>query len=181
MSSPPPSTNEKPESPTSVDNSVESQSIPQSLPLSSNQLQNSAGGFSHTISDLNRLARFLCLGSEGGSYYVGERALTLDNARCLSRLCDEGRAAEALKLVVSVSEAGRAAKQTPTLLAYAYLCRWKGVGGDGGGKGVQGEAYAALGRVCRIPTHLFEFVGYCEVMDPDGGTGVVTYCSFACS
>ena len=43
----------------------------------SNQVPNSAGGFAWHIDDWKRLDRWLFLGSEGGTYYIGEHKLTL--------------------------------------------------------------------------------------------------------
>ena len=37
---------------------------------------NNAGGVTFKLDDWERLNRFLILGSEGGTYYVGERKLT---------------------------------------------------------------------------------------------------------
>ena len=48
------------------------------LPHRSDQTRNSAGGYVWEVDDWTRLERFLILGSEGGTYYVQERALTLD-------------------------------------------------------------------------------------------------------
>jgi len=54
---------------------------PQSLPIpGSDQVPNSAGGYAWKVDDWTRLHRFLVLGSEGGSYYAIERALTAENA-----------------------------------------------------------------------------------------------------
>ena len=47
----------------------------QSIP-GSGQVPNSAGGFAWPVDDWTRLDRFLMLGSEKGSYYASERALT---------------------------------------------------------------------------------------------------------
>src|SRR5690606_2877479 len=52
-------------------------STPQRDPIpGTNQVPNSAGGFAWQLDDWARLDRFLVLGSEGGTYYVGERELT---------------------------------------------------------------------------------------------------------
>ena len=53
----------------------QSQAIP-----GSTQVKNSAGGFSWAVDDFTRLDRFLILGTEGGSYYAGEKKLTVENA-----------------------------------------------------------------------------------------------------
>ncbi|MGG7379003.1 hypothetical protein ACQ7B2_09640, partial [Escherichia coli] len=60
--------------------------VPQSAPIpGSDQVANSAGGFSWAIDDWARLRRFLILGSEGGSYYAGEWKLTRENAEAIER------------------------------------------------------------------------------------------------
>ena len=68
---------------------------PQSEPIpGSAQVPNSAGGYAFAVDDWARLERFLILGSEGGSYYATERALTVENAkavvRCLEADADAG-------------------------------------------------------------------------------------------
>ncbi|HLT36755.1 MAG TPA: hypothetical protein VK034_10725, partial [Enhygromyxa sp.] len=63
-------------------------SAPQSEPASPRQARNNAGGYSFVLDDRARLERFLILGSEGGSYYVSERALTIDNGKCVERCLD---------------------------------------------------------------------------------------------
>jgi len=55
---------------------------PQSEPIpGTDQVPNSGGGFAFAIDRWDRLDRFLVLGSEGGTYYIGERELTVENAR----------------------------------------------------------------------------------------------------
>ncbi|MEO0563148.1 MAG: hypothetical protein AAF125_13655, partial [Chloroflexota bacterium] len=54
---------------------------PQSMPIpGSNQVQNSAGGYSFEVDQWTLMTRFLILGSEGGSYYASAQKLTRDNA-----------------------------------------------------------------------------------------------------
>ena len=77
---------------------------------------NAAGGTgTFAVSDTTRLNRFLILGAEGGSYYTGERQLTLDNAAAVARLIGAGHGVAVVQEVVAVSTAGRAAKQQPGL------------------------------------------------------------------
>ena len=53
--------------------------VAQNAPLpGTTQVENNAGGFVWELDDWQRLDRFLVLGSEGGTYYVSERKLTLD-------------------------------------------------------------------------------------------------------
>lgn len=116
--------------------------------------ENSAGGFVFSIDDWKRLDRFLILGSEGGTYYVGERKLTKENAECVMR-CLQADGVRTVKRIVEISEAGRAPKNDPALFALA-MC--SGLGNDETKK----AAFAALPKVARIGTHLFHFVAYVE-------------------
>ena len=58
-------------------------------------------------------------------------------------------------LIYKVSTEDRACKQTPTLYALAICAR-------SNDPTTKSAAYKILGSVCRIPTHLFEFIMYCE-------------------
>jgi 60 kDa SS-A/Ro ribonucleoprotein len=74
--------------------------------------KNSAGGYVFTVSPWDRLDRFLILGREGGTYYVGERQLTGDNAKNLIA-CIKQDGERVVDQIVAVSEAGRAPKNDP--------------------------------------------------------------------
>ena len=56
--------------------------------LGSDQVRNRAGGFAWKVSDWQRVDRFLVLGTEGGTFYIGEHALTLENAQALLRVIE---------------------------------------------------------------------------------------------
>ena len=86
--------------------------------LGSTQVPNSAGGFAWPVTDQVRLDRFLILGSEGGSYYSTERALTLDNAEAVLRAIEADGPA-VVQRVVEISEAGRAPKNDPAIFVLA--------------------------------------------------------------
>lgn len=120
----------------------------QSEPIpGSDQVPNSAGGLTFAIDDWARLQRFLILGSEGGSYYASERALTVENAEEVVR-CLEADAGRTIRTIVQVSESGRAPKNEPAVLALAIAA----------GLGHTAAASEALPKVCRTGTHLFAFV-----------------------
>ncbi|CAG2223602.1 SSA2 [Mytilus edulis] len=126
------------------------------------QVVNSTGGFVYSVNDLTRVLRFLCLGTEGGSYYAKEPELKRENIQCIDRLIMNGRGTEVVDLIYTVSTEGRACKQGPTLYALAICSRCND-------SKTKTAAYKILGSVCRIPTHLFEFVKYCE--KESSGTG----------
>lgn len=124
------------------------------------QVKNSAGGASFAVDDWVRLERFLILGSEGGSYYATERALTRENAKVVEHLVktDGPRLVEA---VATLSESGRAPKNDPAILALAMAARL-------GDAATRAAAFAALPRVCRTGTHLYHFVDFADKL---GGWG----------
>ncbi len=137
--------------------------VPQSQPLPG-QVPNRAGGHTWEVDDMQRLHRFLCLGSEGGAYYVGEKELGLENAQAILRLIAAGKGVDVVKKVVDFSVEGRAAKQNPILFALALCAREKD-------PNTKAAAYKALNRVCRIPTHLFSFIEFCEGLSIGTGWG----------
>jgi len=133
------------------------QQTPQSEAIpNSNQVPNSAGGYSWQVDMWGRLRRFLILGSEGGTYYINERKLTVENA---TNVIDAIQA-DGLRVVneiVTISESGRAPKNDPAIFALA-LCA--SVGDDVTRK----AALDAIPKVCRIGTHLFSFAEYIKGM-----------------
>ena len=106
------------------------------------------GGFVYQIDDLQRLKRFLCLGCEGGTYYQGEKELGIENAQAIIRLIAAGRGPEVVETIKTFSLEGRTAKQNPIMFALALCAKSDHLP-------TKQAAYAALGEVCRIPTHLF--------------------------
>ena len=125
---------------------------------------NNAGGYAYQISDIQRLRRFLCLGSEGGTYYIGEKQLGKENAGAILRLIASGKGVDVVKDIIEFSVEGRAAKQNPIIFALALCARDSNLE-------VKRAAYTALARVCRIPTHLFAFVEFCEALSQGTGWG----------
>ena len=134
---------------------------PQTMPIpGTTQVPNAAGGFAWQIDDWARLDRFLVLGSEGGTFYVGERDLSVDNADVVRRCL----AADGLRMVsriVAISDAGRAPKNDPAIFSLAMAAKL-------GDEATRRAAYAALPKVCRIGTHLMHFAEYAQAF---GGWG----------
>ena len=130
---------------------------PQSQPIpGSAMVPNSAGGYTFAVDDWTRLARFLVLGTEGGSYYATEKALSLENADAVKR-CIAADGPRVVKEIVAVSEAGRAPKNDPALFALAMCAAF-------GNEDTRRQALAALPSVARIGTHLFHFAEYVDGM-----------------
>ena len=126
---------------------------PQSLPIP-DTVPNAAGGYAFVVDDWTRLDRFLVLGSEGGSYYAGERVLTRDNAQAVRRaIASDG--VRAVARIVEISLAGRAPKNDPALFALALAASADDLA-------TRRAALAALPKVARTGTHLFQFAGFVQ-------------------
>ena len=98
-------------------------STPQFQPIpGTNQVPNSAGGHAWQLDDWARLDRFLVLGSEGGTYYVSERKLTIENAEAVAR-CIAADGIRTIDRIVAVSEAGRAPKNDPAIFSLAMAAK----------------------------------------------------------
>jgi 60 kDa SS-A/Ro ribonucleoprotein len=118
------------------------------------QVANSAGGFTWALDEWARLDRFLILGTDGGTFYAGERELTEDNANAvLTCLAADGP--RTIDRIVAISDSGRAPKNDPAIFALALAAKL-------GDEATRRAAYAAVRRVCRIGTHLMHFVAYAE-------------------
>lgn len=124
------------------------------IPGRNDQVENSAGGYVFAVDKWAQLDRFLILGTEGGTYYIGERDLTKQNAMALmSCIAEDGP--RVVARIVEISEAGRAPKQSPTIFALAACA-------GASNPATRRAAELAVPRVCRIGTHLFMFAGYVE-------------------
>lgn len=127
-------------------------------PGRTDEVKNNAGGFVFKVDDKSRLERFLILGTDKGTYYVGEQKLTAQNVTFLKDLVkkDERLVVDTL---VDVSVNGRALKNSPALFTLATVMT---EGKD--------KAYAreAVQKVARTSTHLFEYAQYIDDM---GGWG----------
>lgn len=128
---------------------------PQRLPLPGTaQVKNSAGGYSFPLDDWDRLGRFLILGTEGGSYYARAAALTAKSAAAVQR-CLEADGRRVVDEVLAVSEQGRAHENDPALFVLALAA-------GAADLETRRAALAALPRVARIGTHLFQFAEYVQ-------------------
>ena len=128
---------------------AQSQPIPWSA-----QVPNSAGGYVWAVDDWTRFDRFLVLGAEGGTYYVSERKLTVENAQAVAA-CIKADGVSAVERIAVVSEQGRAPKNDPALFALAMASAL-------GNEQTRRAALTALPRVARTGTHLFHFLAYVE-------------------
>jgi 60 kDa SS-A/Ro ribonucleoprotein len=127
---------------------------PQTEKSESHQVQNSAGGYSYAVDGWGRLDRFLILGSEGGTFYIGERQLTIENAENLKK-CIQEDGHRVVDQIVKVSQEGLAYRNDPALFALAVCTAAKD-------DDVRRHALQALPLVARTGTHLFHFAEYVE-------------------
>lgn len=124
---------------------------PQSQPIrGKQQVPNNADAYVFKVDDFSRLDRFLILGAEGGTYYADEKELTVENAECVLR-CAAQDAHRAVNRIVEISGSGRAPKNDQAIFALALIV---GLASDA----ARAYALGHLNHVCRIGTHLFQFV-----------------------
>jgi 60 kDa SS-A/Ro ribonucleoprotein len=123
-------------------------------PLADGETQTHEGGIAFASDDWARLRRFLILGSESGSYYVGKADLTADNAAVVRR-CLDADAVRTLIEIRTVSEEGRAPKNEPAIFALALAAAHPE-------KLTRMKAFAGMPTVCRTGTHFLHFVSYLQ-------------------
>jgi 60 kDa SS-A/Ro ribonucleoprotein len=131
-------------------------STPQTQKISEDQVKNNAGGYVYAVDGLDRVKRFLILGSDTNFYESG-RSLSRANAENIIKVIEaspEGHKA-VVDAIVEVSTQGRAPKQDPALFALAIATAY----GE-----VEGRRYAVskLNEVARTGTTLFLFMEYVE-------------------
>ena len=80
--------------------------------------KNNAGGYSFKIDPWKQLDRFIILGSEGGTYYVGEHELTVKNTKNIANLLKKDPR-RVIDRAVEISLEGRAPKNDPALFVLA--------------------------------------------------------------
>lgn len=109
----------------------------------------------YAIDDMQRLRRFLILGTDGGTYYQSERAITDQNVETLARLIGSDARA-VVDAVVELSVSGRAPKNDYCLFALAA------VAGHATDAADRKYALSKLTQVARTGTHLFQFLEYAQ-------------------
>lgn len=120
------------------------------------QVRNSAGGYVFAADEWKRLERFLILGSERGTYYLGEATLTRENASALAA-CLRQDGERVVKMVVAISIAGRAPKNDPALFALAMAATPEFAPAR-----TNALALSVLPQVARTAAHLAAFTGFAQ-------------------
>lgn len=146
-------------------NIVNPTTTPQTQPIpGKNMVPNAAGGYGFATSDWQQLDRFLVLGTEGGTYYIKEDKLTLQNAATVIKLIQ----ADGVKVVeraVEISIAGRAIKNDSAIFTIALAIKY-------GNDATRQAAYASIPKVCRIGTHLFMLAQALDDLGKGWGRGL---------
>ena len=130
---------------------------PQTQPIpgrETDMVRNNAGGYTFAKDTFTRIEDFLILGTTGGTYYVSEQKLTLDNVQVVyDAIAQDGQRAVALAVNVSAGHPPRAPKNHPALfLLAAAITR--------GDLDTRRAARAALPKVARTTFHRAVFFGY---------------------
>lgn len=127
---------------------------PQSEALDDRQVANNAGGFVYEVDRWDRLDRFLVLGTESGTYYAGERELTLENLSNIRALIAE----DGPRVVTRVVEfrVDNRAPKTDTLILVLALCA------SAESPVTRKMALNSLGVVCRYATEMFNFCAFVQ-------------------
>lgn len=116
------------------------------------QVRNNAGGFVYQITDEAMFKRFLILGVETPTYYQSQKDLTKQNYNnAKTFIAKNGVKAVELIVSISTSEPTRAPKNDACVFALALAATSKDTE-------TSTLAFANLKHVCRIPTHLFDFL-----------------------
>ncbi|XP_062577419.1 RNA-binding protein RO60-like [Saccostrea cucullata] len=127
-------------------------------PISKQQVQNAVDRFvfPSLASDLEEeLVRFLRLGHSTNAYSSGSRDLNTMDADCVLELIRNEKGPRAVEIIKEFSEVHQAYKQDYIIYALAICCR-------SSDPNTKRAGYGILSDVCKIPTHLFKFVDFCQ-------------------
>ena len=137
--------------------------IPQTIGLPG-QVANNAGGYSFPLPMEQEWMRYLIIGSksDNGSYYQCGGAIATTISKCImAAVSSATTCAHLIRDIVDVSVKGRAPKQEMTMMSLAAAIVFPP------DNACKAQALAAIGQVCRIPTHLFMLVQYIRDLSQD--------------
>lgn len=126
---------------------------PQNEPIfGADQVENNGGGYVYESDKWARLRRFLILGSESGTFYCGERELTLSNAtNILDCIHEDGY--KTLQAIYDVSCEGLGIRNDECIFALALLM-------SHGSLEDKKAAAILFANICRTASHLFLFASF---------------------
>lgn len=132
--------------------------------LKKNQTLNSDGKPVFKLDDIERLKRFIFLGSDNGSLYIDKDILTYDNLLCLENLLESCRYDDILDVMNHYKNI--VYKKDYLIYVLARCCSirldddplfWK--------KDFRVDCFKLVLEVCTLPTHLFLFVKLYETIN----------------
>lgn len=135
---------------------LEAATIKPVRPLADHETQSHEGGIVSKSDNWTRLNRFLILGTQGGSFYVGERELSIENVGVV-RACLDEDGSRTVGVIAAISTEGRAPKNEPALLALAMALRHPDVT-------TRRSAAAHFDDVVRTGTHLLHMAAYLKAL-----------------
>jgi len=128
------------------------------------EVKNSHGAFVFAIDQLKKLRRFLILGTEGGSYYSEEKALTVSAAtNIIDMIKKNGKIV--VDEILAISTGGRCPRNNTCVFALALCIKF-------GNDLVRHAAYEIIKRVCRTGTDLFMLCEDLKVLDKGWSRGL---------
>lgn len=140
--------------------------IPQTIGLPG-QIANNAGGYSFALPLEQEWMRYLIIGSksENGSFYQSGGAIATTISKCIMAAVSSSATCEHLiRDIVDISVNARAPKQEMTMMSLAAAIVFPA------DNICKKNALEAIGKVCRIPTHLFMLVQYIRDLSQDKAT-----------
>ena len=127
-------------------------STPQTTQADPRQIPNHAGGWAFEVDKWTLLERFLTIGTEAGTYYVGRDDLTKQNTENVQAcLAEDG--ARTVAVLERTSSQGRAVKQDYGIYVLALALATDD-------QATRQAAYAAIPCVCRTASSLFQLFSY---------------------
>lgn len=140
------------------------------------KVMNSCGKEVHRIDDMDYLRRFLIIGTDGSSFYVNQKQISLDALGNVAKLFLSGRGAEVVMETTDILKNGRSRRSEACLvvlaLALSFGCASKthsnsiiqsiimGNGNENYARGVRNGASIAIMTAVRTPTDLFTLMNY---------------------
>lgn len=111
-------------------------------------VQTDGGGYGFKLDPFKMLERFLILGAETPTYYVGGNKHMDRNVQCVEE-CARQNGRKMVDLIVDVATKGRAPKADPYIFAWAYALKK-------GDDATRSYAASKAKEVLRIGTHVFQ-------------------------
>jgi 60 kDa SS-A/Ro ribonucleoprotein len=113
----------------------------------------------YKISDIEHVKRFLTLGTENGTYYIGEKDLVQQCITCIDRVLDT-KSRNDLIFLLKVTKCKK-----PDTLIYllASIVTYKVQ--DKSFQEFRNKGYELLDFICTTPTMLFMFIHYCKSLN----------------